>query len=277
MPSQCLPWVQILQNQASAHGFRVQELSEAVAETFVRLHEEGTIYRANRLVNFCVHLNTTLSNLEVDNLELTGRKLINVPGYGDERIEFGVITSFAYPIADSDEKIIVATTRPETMLGDSAVAVHPTDERYKHLHGKFVQHPFVDRKLPIILDESVEKDFGTGAVKITPAHDYNDYARGVQHKLEFINIMNDDGTLNGMCGEFEGVKRLSARRQVIEKLKTAGLYIEAKDNPMAVPICRFVYDISLPQRLLIQTRKSFWRYHRTHFETTMVGQLLRYG
>lgn len=204
----------------------------------MRLHEEGTIYRAKRLVNFCVFLNTTLSNIEVDNMEVTGRKLINVPGYGDERIEFGVITSFAYPIADSDEKIIVATTRPETMLGDTAIAVHPTDERYKHLHGKFAQHPFVDRKIPIICDDTVEKDFGTGAVKITPAHDFNDYARGKAHNLEFINILNDDGTLNEVCGEFQGVKRLSARRMVIEKLKSAGLYIEAKDNPMAIPICR---------------------------------------
>jgi valyl-tRNA synthetase len=106
-------------------------LSKAVNETFVRFHEEGLIYRANRLVNFCVHLNTTLSNLEVDQIEVPGRKLMNVPGYGDERIEFGVITSFAYPIADSDEKLVVATTRPETMLGDTGIAVHPDDERYK--------------------------------------------------------------------------------------------------------------------------------------------------
>lgn len=116
---------------------------------------------------------------------------------------FGVITSFAYPIEGSNEKIIVATTRPETMLGDTAVAIHPNDPRYKHLHGKFVTHPFVpDRKIPIITDDIiVDMEFGTGAVKITPAHDPNDYACGVRHNLEFINIMNDDGTLNNNVGE----------------------------------------------------------------------------
>ena len=137
-----------------------------------------------------------------------------MPGYDlKEKFEFGVITSFAYPIEGSDEKIIVATTRPETMLGDTAIAVHPQDPRYKHLHGKFAKHPFVNRRLPIVTDDiAVDMAFGTGAVKITPAHDPNDYDVGQRHNLEFINILNDDGTFNENAGEmFKGMKRFHAR------------------------------------------------------------------
>jgi len=143
-----------------------ENLSAAVTETFVRLHEEGIIYRANRLVNWCVKLNTALSNLEVDNKELDGRTLLDVPGY-ERKVEFGVITYFQYEIEGSDEKIEVATTRPETMLGDSGIAVHPKDERYSHIIGKNARHPFVDRLMPIFADDYVDPEFGTGAVKIT--------------------------------------------------------------------------------------------------------------
>ncbi|KAF9236793.1 tRNA synthetases class I-domain-containing protein [Melanogaster broomeanus] len=221
-------------------------LSKAVIETFCRLHEDGILYRGNRLVNWCVKMNTTLSNLEVDQKQLDGRTLLNVPGYDPkEKFEFGVITSFAYPIDGSDEKIVVATTRPETMLGDSAIAVHPDDPRYKHLHGKFARHPFVDRRIPIVTDAIVvDITFGTGAVKITPAHDPNDYEVGVRHNLEFINILNDDGTLNANAGpKFNGMKRFHARRGVIKELTEAGLFVETKDNPMQIPICRQSGDI----------------------------------
>src|SRR4051812_45096772 len=165
----------------------------AVADTFTQLHDEGVIYRGNKLVNWCVKLNTSLSNLEVDSKQLTGRTLLPVPGY-DKKVEFGVIVHFKYPIADSDNEFLeVATTRIETMLGDSAIAVNPNDKRYKHLIGKRAKHPFIpDRIMPIVADDYVEMDFGTGAVKITPAHDFNDYALGQRHKLEFINILNDD-------------------------------------------------------------------------------------
>lgn len=187
--------------------FTMDEIrNKSVMENFCKLYEDGIIYRANRLVNWCCHLNTTLSNLEVDQKILNGRTLLNVVGYPpNERIEFGVIVSFAYQIEGSDEKIIVATTRPETMLGDTAVAVHPNDERYKHLHGKFVKHPFIQgRKIPIVTDDIiVDMSFGTGAVKITPAHDPNDYEVGKRHDLEFINILNDDGTLNENAGSFK--------------------------------------------------------------------------
>ncbi|KAF5368392.1 hypothetical protein D9758_002352 [Tetrapyrgos nigripes] len=223
-------------------------LSKAVVETFCRLHEEGTIYRAKRLVNWCVRMNTALSNLEVDQKQLTGRTMLNVPGYDiKEKFEFGVITSFAYPLEGSDEKIIVATTRPETMLGDSAIAVHPDDSRYKHLHGKFATHPFIDRRLPIVCDTMVDMEFGTGAVKITPAHDPNDYDVGMRHKLEFINIMNDDGTFNANAGDkFKGMKRFHARVAVVNALKEANLYIETKDNPMQIPLCSKSGDVIEP-------------------------------
>jgi valyl-tRNA synthetase len=166
--------------------------------------------------------------------------MLNVPGYdAKERFEFGVLTSFGYQIEGSDEKIVVATTRPETMLGDTGIAVHPDDPRYKHLHGKFAKHPFIDRRIPIVTDSIiVDMAFGTGAVKITPAHDFNDYEVGKRHKLEFINILNDDGTFNANAGEkFNGMKRFHARVAVVKALKEAGLYVETKDNPMQIPVC----------------------------------------
>lgn len=222
------------------------DLSKAVVEAFVTLFENGTIYRASRLVNWCVALNTTLSNLEVDNKEIAGRTLLPVPGY-DEKVEFGVLTSFAYPVEDSDEKLVVATTRPETMFGDSGVAVHPDDARYKHLHGKYVIHPFLNRRIPIVTDsEAVDMEFGTGAVKITPAHDPNDFDTGKRNKLEFINILNENGTFNENTGAFEGMKRFDARKLVIEKLSEKGLLIEQQDNPMSIPLCSKTKDVIEP-------------------------------
>lgn len=222
-------------------------LSKSVTEAFVRLHEEGIIYRASRLINWSVKLNTALSNLEVENKDIKGRTLVSVPGY-DEKVEFGVLTSFAYQVVDSDDKLIIATTRPETMFGDTAIAIHPKDPRYFHLHGKFVQHPFLDRKLPIICDEeAVDMEFGTGAVKITPAHDQNDYNTGKRHDLEFINILTDDGLLNENCGpKWEGMKRFTARKQVIQALKENGLFIGQEDNEMSIPTCSRSGDIIEP-------------------------------
>ncbi|KAH9916527.1 tRNA synthetases class I-domain-containing protein [Fomitopsis serialis] len=208
---------------------------KAVMENFCSLHDAGLLYRANRLVNWCVRLNTTLSNLE----NLLGR-LAECPGYdAKEKFEFGVITSFAYPIEGSDERIIVATTRPETMLGDTAIAVHPDDSRYKHLHGKFAVHPFNNRRIPIVTDDiAVDMEFGTGAVKITPAHDFNDYEVGVRHNLEFINILNDDGTFNANAGErFTGMKRFHARVAVVKALQDADS-ICSKSGDVIEPILK---------------------------------------
>ncbi|KAG5962192.1 Valine--tRNA ligase, mitochondrial [Claviceps cyperi] len=221
-------------------------LSAAVAETFVRLHEEGIIYRANRLVNWCTHLNTALSNLEVENKELTGRTLLEVPGY-EKKVEFGVIVHFKYPIEGSDETIEVATTRIETMLGDSGIAVHPNDDRYKHLVGKNAVHPFIPgRKLPIVADEYVEMEFGTGAVKLTPAHDPNDFNLGQKHNLEFINILTDDGLMNENAGAYKGQKRFDVRYSIQDALKEKGLYVDKKDNAMKVPQCTKSMDIIEP-------------------------------
>jgi valyl-tRNA synthetase len=221
-------------------------LSAAVTETFVRLHEEGLIYRSNRLVNWCTKLRTALSNLEVDNKELAGRTLLDVPGY-DKKIEFGVLTYFRYPIEGSSETIEVATTRPETMLGDTGIAVNPKDPRYQHLIGKSAKHPFIDRLLPIFADEYVDAEFGSGAVKITPAHDPNDFALGRKHNLDFINILNDDGTLNHNAGPlFDGKRRFDARYGVKVELEKRGLYVKSEDNPMKVPLCNKSKDIIEP-------------------------------
>lgn len=222
------------------------ELSELVTEAFVRLHEDGTIYRALRLVNWSVKLNTAISNLEVDNKSVAGRTLLAVPGY-DDKIEFGVLTLFLYPVVGSDEKLTVATTRPETIFGDTAVAVHPKDPRYTHLHGKFVHHPFLDKQIPIVTDaEAVDMEFGTGAVKITPAHDTNDYQTGKRQNLEFVNILTDDGLLNDNCGEWAGMKRFDARAKVIAALQAKGLYEGQQDNEMTIPTCLRSGDIIEP-------------------------------
>jgi len=218
---------------------------KAVTEAFVLLHEEGTIYRSNRLVNWSCTLRSAISDIEVDKVELPGKTLMSVPGY-KEKVEFGVIISFAYKVEGSDEEIVVATTRIETMLGDTAVAVHPEDPRYKHLVGKNVIHPFSDRKLPIVADTFVEREFGTGAVKITPAHDPNDYECGKRNNLQFITIFTDDGLVSPGCGKFSGMKRFDARKAVLSALDDAGLYRETKDNPMVVPVCSRSKDIVEP-------------------------------
>ncbi|KAJ5348090.1 hypothetical protein MYU51_007737 [Penicillium brevicompactum] len=220
-------------------------LSAAVTETFVRLHEEGIIYRANRLVNWCVALNTSLSNLEVENKEIEGRTLLDVPGY-DKKVEFGVLTHFCYEMDGTKERIEIATTRPETMVGDTGIAVHPDDKRYQHLIGKNARHPFVDRLLPIVADPEVDPEFGTGAVKITPAHDFNDFNRGKAHNLKFISVLNDDGTFNKHGGPFAGMKRFDARYKVIDALKEAGLYVKWEHNPMKVPRCAKSNDVIEP-------------------------------
>ncbi|KAJ8922358.1 hypothetical protein NQ315_004301 [Exocentrus adspersus] len=221
------------------------KLCRAVTEAFVRLYDDGTIYRSNRLVNWSCSLKSAISDIEVDKIELGGRTFLSVPGY-KEKIEFGVLVHFAYQVENSDEKLVVATTRVETMLGDTAVAVHPDDDRYKHLHGKFVTHPFCARKLPIVADDFVELGFGTGAVKITPAHDPNDYEVGKRHDLPFVTIFDDEGNIVGDYGKFTGMKRFHARKEIINALKEKGLYVETTNNPMVVPICSRSKDIVEP-------------------------------
>ncbi|KAK0725592.1 tRNA synthetases class I-domain-containing protein [Lasiosphaeris hirsuta] len=223
-----------------------ENLSAATAETFCRLHDEGLIYRSDRLVNWCTHLNTALSGLEVENKEITGRTLLDVPGY-DKKVEFGVLTYFRYPIEGTDLTIEVATTRPETMLGDSGIAVNPEDSRYTHLVGKFARHPFTNRLMKIVADTYVDPEFGTGAVKLTPAHDFNDYQLGQRHGLEFINILNDNGTLNENAGPmFQGQKRFDARYTVVEELTKLGLFVKKEPNAMKIPLCEKSKDVIEP-------------------------------
>uniref|UniRef100_A0A8C2KLS9 Valine--tRNA ligase n=1 Tax=Cyprinus carpio TaxID=7962 RepID=A0A8C2KLS9_CYPCA len=190
------------------------------------------------------------SGMEMDQVrsylhELTGRTLLPVPGYY-EKVEFGVLVSFSYKVEGSDEEVVVATTRIETMLGDTAVAVHPNDSRYQHLKGKMVVHPFCDRKMPIVFDDFVDMSFGTGAVKITPAHDHNDYEVGERHKLPFINILDENGLLINVPPPFLGMKRFEARKAVLQALKDLGQFKEVRDNPMVVPVCSRSKDIVEP-------------------------------
>ncbi|MFZ5890759.1 MAG: valine--tRNA ligase [Myxococcota bacterium] len=202
------------------------DMSRAVREAFVRLYEEGLIYRATRLINWCSDCRTALSDLEVENEETNGE-----------------LYEFAYEVAEADasagaRELVVATTRPETMLGDTAVAVHPDDERYKHLHGKKLKHPFVDRLVPVITDaELVDMAFGTGAVKVTPGHDFNDFATGKRHKLEEINILNLDGTLNAQGGQFQGLTVKQARSAVKKALSERGLHRGEKAHNLMLPRC----------------------------------------
>lgn len=147
---------------------------------------------------------------------------------------------------DEQTEIVVATTRPETMLGDVAIAVHPQDSRYKDFVGKFARHPFVDRNLPVIGDEFVDREFGTGCVKITPAHDPNDYEVGKRHNLQFITIIDEDGNMMTNCGKFSNMKRFEARKAVLAALKELDLYRGTKENPMVVPICSRSKDVVEP-------------------------------
>ncbi|MEM7033995.1 MAG: valine--tRNA ligase, partial [Chloroflexota bacterium] len=193
-------------------------LSEAVREAFVRLHEKGLVYRGEYLINWSPGLQTAVSDLEVEYTE-----------------EAGKMYHFKYPLADSDEHLAVATTRPETILGDSAVAVHPDDDRYQHLVGKECVVPMLDRRIPIIADEYVDMEFGTGALKVTPGHDPHDFEIGRRHQLAIINVMNKDATMNGNAGEYVGLDRFDCREKLWNDMAEAGLTIEVKPHQMQVP------------------------------------------
>nr|XP_043627518.1 valine--tRNA ligase, mitochondrial 1 [Erigeron canadensis] len=224
-----------------------EKRSNAVTEAFVRLYKEGLIYRDLRLVNWDCVLRTAISDIEVDYVDIKEKTPLKVPGYKN-LVDFGVLTSFAYPLEENLGEIIVATTRVETMLGDTAIAVHPEDPRYKHLHGKFASHPFNGRRLPIVCDAIlVDPKFGTGAVKITPAHDPNDFEVGKRHKLEFINIFTDDGKINSNGGsDFVGMPRFEARVAITEALKSKKLYRGEQKNEMRLGVCSRTNDVVEP-------------------------------
>ncbi|GBN35808.1 Valine--tRNA ligase, partial [Araneus ventricosus] len=183
---------------------------------------------------------------KVDHLEIPQKKKVRIPGLKDP-VELGLMDYFYYPVENSDEKILMATTRLETMLGDSAVAVNPTDTRYTHLVGKCVKHPYTGGNLPIIFDENVNKDFGTGAMKVTPAHDNKDYELGIKHNLKIFDILADDGTINMDIENFQGKHRLVVRSLLRKSLSEKGLYKEAKSHSMTVPFCSRSGDIVEPR------------------------------
>jgi valyl-tRNA synthetase len=203
-----------------------ERLSIAVREAFVRLYEQGLIYRGAYIVNWCPRCQTAISDLEVVHEEQKGH-----------------LWEIRYPVIGpagggaSDGFITVATTRPETMLGDTAVAIHPDDERYKHLHGKKLRLPLMNREIPIILDEWVSREFGTGAVKVTPAHDPNDFALGERHHLPSINVMDDRGHMNEHGGPYAGLERYAARKKIVADLEAQGLLAGIRDHVNSVGHC----------------------------------------
>ena len=194
--------------------------SKAVKEVFVNLYEKGLIYKGNRIINWCPSCTTALSDAEVEYEEHDGH-----------------FWHIKYQVKDSDEYLTIATTRPETMLGDTAVAVHPEDERYTHLVGKTLILPLVGREIPIVADEYVEKDFGTGAVKITPAHDPNDFEVGKRHDLPVIRVMNDDATINEYGGKYQGMDRYEARKAIVADLEAEGFLLKIEDHKHNVGQC----------------------------------------
>jgi valyl-tRNA synthetase len=206
------------------------EYSRVVREVFVRLYEEGLIYRGHYLINWCPSCLTALSDLETVHEERQG-----------------YLWHIRYPVVGTGEHLTVATTRPETMLGDTAVAVHPEDERYKHLVGKKALLPLMNREIPIIADEMVDREFGTGAVKITPAHDPNDFEVGHRHGLPEIDVMTDDAKMSAAAGTYAGLDRFEARKKIVEDLKAQGLLEKVTEHTHAVALCERCHTIVEPR------------------------------
>ena len=204
--------------------------SKAVRHVFVKLYEEGLIYRGERIINWCPNCKTAISDAEVIFEE-----------------QQGSFWHLRYPLADGSGYIQLATTRPETMLGDTAVAVHPEDERYKHLVGKNVILPLVNKEIPIVADEYVEMDFGTGVVKITPAHDPNDFEVGQRHNLPVINVMNEDGSINENGGKYAGLSGMEARKQIVKDLEEGGYLIKVEPLKHNVGTCQRCHTVVEPR------------------------------
>lgn len=196
-------------------------LSKAVRTVFVKLYEDGLIYRDNRLINWCPRCHTALSDIEVEHEDHKGH-----------------LWHIRYPVVGEPGKfVVVATTRPETMLGDTAVAVHPEDERYQALIGKKVMLPLINREIPVVADDYVDREFGTGVVKITPAHDFNDFEVGLRHGLDKINVLDESGIINAAGHQYEGMDRFAARTKIVAELEEAGLLEKIDDHPMSVGGC----------------------------------------
>ena len=220
--------------------------STAVIDAFVRLHDRGLIYRRRRMVNWCPTLKTAISDIEVDQEQVQGATLKKLPGY-DRPVEFGVMHRILYRVADTKESLEVDTTRPETIFGDVAVAVHPEDARYTRFHGRHVVHPFSDALLPIVLDAAlVNMELGTGVVKVTPAHDPKDFECGQRHALPEKEVIDLDGRLCGVVpADFVGLDRFEARRRVVQALQHKELYVDKVREPCWVGRCVVVVILTV--------------------------------
>lgn len=215
-------------------------LSAAVREVFVRLYEEGLIYRGERIINWCPRCQTALSDLEVIPTERKGHFW---------HLVYKIVEKDGKPVLNDDgtpSELVIATTRPETLLGDTAVAVHPEDPRYTHLHGKFAVLPLLGRLIPVIVDEYVDREFGSGALKVTPAHDFNDSDLGKKHGLPFISVMGKDGRITPEGGKYAGLKYAEAREKVLEDLKEAALLVKTEDHVHKVGLCQRCEAVAEP-------------------------------
>lgn len=217
-----------------------EDVSKAVRKVFVHLYKKGWLYRGEKLVNWSPPLQSAISDLEVVHQDTKGS-----------------LYYLSYPVEGSEQRLTIATTRPETFLGDSAVCVHPEDERYKALIGKKVVLPLIGRMIPIIADEYVDKEFGTGALKVTPAHDFNDYELGKRHNLELINILNTDGTLNSVAPAYQGLKVQEARKRIVQDLEEQGFIVKIEPHQHAVGYCDrtgAVVEPFLSQQWFVRTK-----------------------
>ena len=194
--------------------------SKAVKDVFVKFYNDGLIYQGSRIINWCPDCQTALSDAEVEYVE-----------------QDSFFWHIRYPLSDGSGEVVIATTRPETLLGDTAVAVHPDDERYAHMVGKTLILPIVGKEIPVVADTYVDKEFGTGCVKITPAHDPNDFEVGLRHNLEMIRVMNNDGTMNELAGKYQGLTREECRKQIVEDLKTSGFLVKIEPHAHNVGTC----------------------------------------
>lgn len=221
----------------------IQRQSFAVAEAFIRLFDEKLIYRKEALVNWSFALKSTISDIEVENIEVNGPTRIPVPGY-EKDVLFGEIYRIRYK-TNENESITVATTRPETLLGDTAVAVHPNDDRYAHMLNKNTKlwHPFRNEWIPLIGDESVNASFGTGAVKITPAHSKTDYEIALRHKLPLISVIDQNGVVSTEFPEFAALPRFIAREKMLEALANMDLYESKANHKLDLPVCSRSQDV----------------------------------
>nr|XP_045012072.1 valine--tRNA ligase, mitochondrial isoform X2 [Jaculus jaculus] len=218
--------------------------SAAVTEAFVRLHNAGLLYRNCQLVNWSCALKSAISDIEVESRPLTGRTELRLPGCPTP-VSFGLLVSVAFPVeGESDAEVVVGTTRPETLPGDVAVAVHPDDPRYAHLHGRQLQHPLTGQLLPLITDSAVQPHVGTGAVKVTPAHSAADAEMGTRHGLSPLSVIAEDGTMTSLCGDWlQGLNRFVARDKIVCALRDWGLLRGLQEHPMVLPICSRSGDV----------------------------------